>query len=221
MNKVTLTFGTLGYVEFSVSAVQNKYDHSNLLKIAMEESGPDSYTIYIFGADNLDSVFPVFKTTEISYFKFQHNDKVSPCIRVPNNGKISSFPIEGKVYGLEILNKRKQMLFEQHGGHNQKELVVWFGIDEGEDVCDGRVDSLSYPPPLVSAIPELSFVEDCEEEVFLSERATIALNNTSTERFQSLSFREPFMNKRSFSFCFQKGNQEVGNNNMVGNLYIS
>ena len=68
MDTITLTFGTEQFTYLSISSVQNNYEKKNLLPIALEENGPDSYKINIFGADNLDSVFPVFKTTKPSFF---------------------------------------------------------------------------------------------------------------------------------------------------------
>ena len=210
METITLTFGTTGHVNFSVSSVQNNYDKKNLLPIVIEEDGPSSYTVNIFGADNLDSVFPVFTTTETSFFKFEHGDKFSPCIQVKSGKQISSFLtcsyVNSTVYGLEILNNRKQTLFEKCGGHSQKNLNVWFGVDEGEDDCgiffrsrtetDGisntETDGISNSPP----------------------RATIALNNSSKEMYQHSYFQEPkIMNKRTFHFCFR-------NEKMMDNMYL-
>lgn len=208
METITLTFGTNGHVNFSVSSVQNNYDAINLLPIVMEENGPFSYMINIFGAENLDSVFPVFKATETSYFKFEHNTKMSSYIRVKPGGQISSFPIKDNIYGLEILNERKQQLFEKCGGHNQKNLNVWFGIDEGEDECGiyftARRSRTEIDGPSRTQIDGPS------------QKATIALNNTSTEKYQSSYFQEPQnMNRRTFNFCFKPTLK------MMDNLYLN
>jgi hypothetical protein len=208
MEAIRLTFGTKGHVNFSVSSVQNNYDSSNLLPIAMEENGPNSYNINIFGAENLESVFPVFKVTETSFFKFEHNAKISSCIRVKPPGQISSFPIEDTVYGLEILNKQKQNLFEKCGGHNQKNLTVWFGVDEGEDVCGIYCTPRKYRTQ----------TDGCSDQVdgYMPKAATVALNNTSTEKYKSAYFQEPrTMNKRTFNFCFQQPKK------MMDNLYLN
>jgi hypothetical protein len=195
METITLTFGTKGHVNFSVSSVQNNYDQKNLLPIVMEENGPSSYMINIFGAENLESVFPVFKATETSYFKFEHNAKISPCIRIRPGGQISSFPLQhNNVYGLEILNEKKQEKFEKCGGHNQKNLNIWFGVDEGEDECG------IYRRTETDGISQTDGPR----------KATIALNNTSTEKYQPWD-----MNKRTFNFCFNPALK------MMDNLYLN
>lgn len=199
MDTIRLTFGTKGHVNFSVSSIQNNYDKKNLLPIVIEEDGSSSYTVNIFGADNLASVFPVFKTIETSYFKFEHNSKLSSCILVPVDGQISSFIYNSKVYGLEILNEKKQKLFESYGGHRQKDLNVWFGIDEGKDECGIYGCTTETDGPCT-----------------YSPKATIALNNTSTEKYQIIRFEEPnVMNKRTFHFCFRKSEL------MMDNLYLN
>ena len=205
METITLTFGTDSRVNFSVSSTQNNYDQKNLLPIVMEENGPSSYKINIFGADNLESVFPVFKPTETSFFKFVHGTRSSQCIKVPSYGTISSFPFESKIYGLEVLNKPKQDLFEKYGGHDQKNLTVWFAVDEGEDVCGiyftaGRTET-----------------DGCRSGIEtdgLTTLATIALNNSSKDVYEPAYFKEPkIMFKRTFNFCFKKSK-------MMGNLYL-
>ena len=218
METITLTFGTKGHVKFSVSSNQNNY--KTLLPIVIEENGPQSYNVNIFGADEHESVFPFFKATETSFFKFEHNDNRSPCIKVEEGGHISSFPIKDKVYGLEILNERKQKLFEKHGGHHQKNLIVWFGIDEGEDDCGiyfttRRTDGLD--------IRSRTETDGCRVETdgyssprIVAQMATVALNNTSTERYTKAYFQEPqIMNKRTFNFVFQKSEK------MMDNLYLN
>jgi hypothetical protein len=225
MESITLTFGTKGRVEFSVSSKQNNY--KTLLPIVIEENGPQSYNVNIFGAEEHESVFPFFKATETSFFKFEHNDTRSSCFKIENGGRISSFLIEDKVYGLEILNERKQKLFEKHGGHNQKNLIVWFGVDEGEDdcgiyfttrrsdsldnQCTGRHGSQSHdirPRTETDGISRVETDGPC--------RATVALNNTSTERYTEAYFQEPLiMNKRTFNFVFQKSKK------MMDNLYLN
>lgn len=208
METITLTFGTEGHVNFSVSSVQNNYDQKNLLPIVMEENGPSSYMINIFGAENLESVFPVFKAIETSYFKFEHNTKISPCIRIRPSGQISSFPIKDNVYGLEILNEKKQEKFEKCGGHNQKNLSIWFGVDEdeGEDDC-GIYFTTRRSRTETDSISRV--------ETDGPRKATIALNNTSTEKYQSSYFQEPNMNKRIFNFCFKPALK------MMENLYLN
>jgi hypothetical protein len=208
METITLTFGTTGHVNFSVSSVQNNYEKKNLLPIVIEEDGPNSYTVNIFGADNLNSVFPVFTTTETSFFKFEHSGKMSPCIKVKSNGQISSFLTRSSsnstIYGLEILNNQKQTLFEKCGGHSQKNLNVWFGIDEGEDDCGIYFRNL-----------ETDGISRVETDGIGPPRATIALNNSSEERYKQVYFEEPrIMNKRTFHFCFRK------NEKMLGNMYL-
>lgn len=198
MDTITLTFGTSSFVNFSVSSTQNNYEQKNLLPIVMEENGPSSYKINIFGADNLGSVFPVFKPTETSFFRFTHGIKCSPCIKVSAYGTISSFPFESKIYGLEVLNKTKQELFEKYGGHDQKTLTVWFAVDAGEDECGiyftaGRTETDSSD---------------------LTTLATIALNNSSKDTYEQVHFKEPeIMHKRTFNFCFKKSK-------MMDNLYL-
>jgi hypothetical protein len=212
MESITLTFGTKGHVEFSVSSNQNNY--KTLLPIVIEENGPQSYNVNIFGAEEHESVFPFFKAIETSFFKFEHNDTRSPCIKIEDGGRISSFPIKDKVYGLEILNERKQKLFEKHGGHNQKNLIVWFGVDEGEDDCGiyfttRRSDGLD-----TRSRTETDGISRVETDG--PRRATVALNNTSTERYTEAYFQEPLiMNKRTFNFVFQKSKK------MMDNLYLN
>ena len=215
METITLTFGTEGHVNFSVSSVQNNYDQKNLLPIVMEENGPSSYMINIFGAENLESVFPVFKAIETSYFKFEHNKKISPCIRIRPGGQISSFPIKDKdnVYGLEILNEKKQEKFEKCGGHNQKNLSIWFGVDEGEDDCGIYFTTRSRTETDGISRVETDGISRVETDG--PRKATIALNNTSTEKYQSSSFQEPNMNKRTFNFCFKPALK------MMENLYLN
>lgn len=210
METITLTFGTNSHVNFSVSSTQNNYEKKNLLPIVMEEDGPFSYTINIFGADNLESVFPVFQTTETSFFKFEHGDKYSSCIKVSAYGQISSFPYKSQVYGLEILNEKKQNLFEKYGGHKQKNLNVWFGIDEGEDECG------IYFTTRRTETDGCTQIDGPTPINLKRSRATIALNNTSCDRYKSTFFTEPKnMNKRTFHFCFKKSN------NMMDNLYLN
>lgn len=141
MDTLKLTFGTVGSVDFSVSAKQNNYD--DLVKIVMEESGPKSYLIHLLDGQKYDSVFPVFKAVDQPcYFKFKHGNKTSNIIKVPKSGKISSFPIDDTVYGLEILNVGKQTAFESKGGHVLKNLVVSFGVmTVDEDVTGIRRNS--------------------------------------------------------------------------------
>jgi hypothetical protein len=229
METITLTFGTTGHVNFSVSSVQNNYEKKNFLPIVIEEDGPSSYMVNIFGADNLDSVFPVFTTTETSFFKFEHGGKFSPCIQVKSGKQISSFLTRSNsnstVYGLEILTDRKQTLFEKCGGHTQKNLNVWFGIDEGEDDCgiffrsrtetDGistelgkgatlpqRGKGTPHPKGWVATLPQRG------------KGAPIVLNNSSQERYKQAYFEEPkTMNERTFHFCFR-------NEKMMGNIYL-
>lgn len=257
METITLTFGTKGCVNFSVSKVQNNYEEHNLLPIVIEESGPETYAVNIFGADDLTSVFPVFKASETSYFKFEHNDKISPFIKVEKNGKISSFPINSTVYGLEILNKQKQNLFEKSGGHTLKNLVIWFGVDEGVDECGillknndqsdrnhnrdndyardndhgddddyarnrrdhgddddiDSLDSLSSRKCKKVISKEKPIVRN--STIRTKEKATVALNNTSNEKYISAPFKVPSqMNKRIFNFYFKTSNK------MMGNLYL-
>jgi hypothetical protein len=205
MDTIRLTFGTNTRVNFSVCSVQNNYNTK--LPIVIEEDGPLSYTVNIFGAEHLDSVFPVFMATKTSFFKFQHNNKLSPCIRLKKNGYISSFLNNNKIYGLEILNKRKQSLFEKYGGHNQKELIVWFGIDEGRDECG-----------IYRTTAQQTETDDCyqTETDSCGSKATIALNNTSAEGYKALYFQEPLlMHKRTFNFCFKKSEK------MMDNLYLN
>jgi hypothetical protein len=206
MENITLTFGTVGHTKLSVSSAQNKYTSDFLLPIVVEENGPQGYTVNIFGAENLESVFPVFTATETSFFKIKHDDKLSPIIRVQKDKHLSSFPNKEKVYGLEILNEEKQKMFENAGGHHQKNLTVWFGVDEGKDEC-GRTET-DRPQT------------ECDGGGFYNggcgpSHATIALNNTSTEKYKSSYFQEPkIMNKRTFNFCFRQ-------KNMMGNLYLN
>jgi len=212
METITLTFGTKGHVNFSVSSTQNNYEQKNLLRIVMEEDGPSSYLINIFGAENLESVFPVFKATETSFFKFEHNKRLSPCIRVGSGGQISSFIVQNTVYGLEILNESKQKIFERCGGHNQKNLNVWFGIDEGEDDC-GIYFTVRQGKTETDGCSRVE--TDCIQ-FDGPKRATIALNNTSTEKYTTANFQEPWtMNKRTFKFCFKKSEK------MMDNLYLN
>lgn len=207
MDTIRLNFGTKECVEFSVSSVQNSYNDENLLPIVVEEHLHDSYLVNIFGADNLKSVFPVFKVSSTSFFKFKLNNRKSPCLKV-HRGYISSFPFEGKVYGLEILNQDKQKEFESKGGHSNKILEVYFSPDEGEDVC-GIYRS--------SSRTETDGISRCRTETDGIEPplATVALNNTSTETYTKSYFREPTsMNKRTFYFVFNRKEK------MMGNLYL-
>jgi hypothetical protein len=216
MESITLTFGTKGHVEFSVSSNQNNY--KTLLPIVIEENGPQSYNVNIFGAEEHKSVFPFFKATETSFFKFEHNDTRSPRIKIEDGGRISSFPIKDKVYGLEILNERKQKLFEKQGGHNQKNLIVWFGVDEGENDCDiyftaRKSDDLDNQ--CTGRHGSASHDIRSRTETDGPRRATVALNNTSAERYTEAYFQEPLiMNKRTFNFVFQKSKK------MMDNLYL-
>jgi len=217
MNSVKLYFGTTGYVNLSVSSRQNNYTPAFSLPITMEEDGATTYIINVFGAEN--SVYPVFKTSETSYFKFEHNNKNSPCIKVQKNQCISSFISNDVVYGLEVLNKKRQNEFEKSGGHKCKDLAVWFAVDspvssnifssQSYDECDD-----SHKKPITTY--NFSF-GDFEEDVAAMEsvKATVALNNTSTDKYQTVSFVEPkVMNKRTFRFCFK--NKPT----MLGNLYL-
>jgi len=192
-NTLRLDFGTGGYVNFCVSRVQNNYTQNNLLPITIEKDGT---TINVFGAETLLSVFPVFKTEQTSYFKFEHNGKRSPCIQVSPNQSISSFMIQDVVYGLEILCKKKQDSFESSGGHSCKDLTVWLGVD--------KVVYNDYN----------TSTKDCACEIFGSQQAaTVALNNTSSDKYITGYFLEPSdMNKRTFHFRFK---------NMFGNLYLN
>lgn len=206
MNEQILTFGTEGHVNFGVSSLQNNYEQKHTLSVVVEEDKfCTHYNVKIYGADNLESVFPFFKVTETSFFRFEHGEndlglkrssncidlpfgqilglkRSSNCIRVQKDGYISSFPDKknNKIYGLEILNYNKQKLFEKNGGHNHKNLNVWFGPYEGEDVC-GKWSTF-----------ETDEVDGQTKPL---------LNNTSTERFISTYFQEPkVMNKRTFNF---------------------
>ncbi|ADO00517.1 hypothetical protein WIV_gp173 [Wiseana iridescent virus] len=236
MESITLTFGGMGHTKFSVSSTQNKYTSDFLLPIVIEENGPEGYTVNIFGAENLESVFPVFKATETSFFKFKHSDKFSQCLRVKSGGQISSFPIENNVYGLEILNEKKQKMFESAGGHHQKNLTVWFGVDEGEDECgiylfprrtqtdggfrgrtqtDGGFRGRTQTDDDIETDGGFTETDCMHLQSDGPKKATIALNNTSNEKFKSSYFKEPrTMNKRTFSFLFHQ-------KKMVGNLYLN
>ncbi|CCV02241.1 hypothetical protein IIV30_046R [Invertebrate iridescent virus 30] len=225
MESITLTFGTMGSTQLSVSSVQNNYDKKNLLPIVIEENGPQGYTVNIFEADHLNSVFPFFKATETSFFKFKHNDKMSSCLRVQNGGQISSFPIKDKIYGLEILNENKQKMFEQAGGHHQKNLIVWFGVYEGYDDCgiynwrtqtDGGFNLKSDGIQTDGGRRTETDGGRRTDETDGYSKATVALNNSSTEKFRSIYFKEPYkMNQRTFNFCFKKFDK------MMDNLYIN
>ncbi|CCV02068.1 hypothetical protein IIV25_050R [Invertebrate iridovirus 25] len=235
MENITLTFGTVGHTKFSMSSTQNKYTSDFLLPIVVEENGPQGYTVNIFGAENLESVFPVFTATETSFFKIKHDDKLSPVIRVQKGKQISSFPIEEKVYGLEILNEEKQKKFENAGGHSQKNLTVWFGVDEGKDECGiylyprGRTQTDGGSRTQTDGGRRYTECDggwnrpqtECDGGGFHNlqtdgpSHATIALNNTSTEKYKSSYFQEPkIMNKRTFNFCFHQ-------TKMMGNLYLN
>lgn len=242
MESLKLTFGTMGSTQLSISSVQNCYDTKYLLPIVIEENGPYEYIVNIFDANHLESVFPFFKVTETSFFKFQHNDKLSPCLKIHNGGQISSFPVDDKVYGLEILNENKQTKFEKAGGHQQKKLIVWFGVDEGYDECgiynmrktetDGYndlTDDLIATDGYSKLINRTDDSDDSDYDEIDGYKpiatdddykplklATIALNNTSMDKFQSKYFKEPKkMNKRTFIFCFKKFDK------MMNNLYIN
>lgn len=205
MEQITLTFGTEGHVNFSVSSTQNNYTSENLLPIVIEENGPQGYVVNIFGSENLNSVFPVFKTTETSFFKFEHQNKTSPCIKVSAGGQISSFPFQNKIYGLEILNKNKEKQFEEAGGHSHKTLIVWFGPNDGTCFTSRTAtDGGTRKPKIRTEIDGLPLPY-----------ATIALNNSSLETYRQEYFQEPrIMNKRTFSFRFQKSH-------MMDNLYLN
>jgi hypothetical protein len=209
MDTINLTFGTKGNVNFCISTIQNNYDRSNLLPIVVEENGPESYLVNIFDSDHCESVFPVFKTVSnpYSYFKFSHGDnergwKQSQVIRVAPNKCISSFPIGSTVYGLEILNENKEKRFEEHGGHHLKSFTVEFGVDEmnSYDGCRVETDSCC-----------LETDGYCQSKKI----ATVALNNSSTERYTTAYFDEPdFMGKRTFNFHFKN------NLKMMDTLYL-
>lgn len=174
---IKLYFDAIGYVTLSISSVQNDYREENLLPISIDK---DDMTLNVFGAETLHSVFPVFTTEEPTYFKFEHNGKISNCIKVGKNDSISSFIVEDVVYGLEILGKAKQDIFEINGGHSCKDLTVWLGVDVCEYIYGG---SEGYDE-----------VDSC---------ATVAVNDTSTDVYENVHFREPIMNKRIFNFCFK------------------
>jgi hypothetical protein len=215
MEVITLTFGTNGRVNFSVSSSQNKYEKKNLLPIVMEEDGPSSYLISVLGAQDLESVFPVFKTVQRSFFKFEHNGKKSPCIRVPSYSEISSFYHDSTVYGLEILNEKKQKMFESAGGHSEKNLNVWFGIEDDEvTILYSRRTETDGCGTFIR--PQTDVDEDCiATDSCCPPPATIALNNTSSERYRTANFQEPkTMNKRTFRFCFK-------NSKLLDNLYLN
>jgi hypothetical protein len=204
MQTIRLNFGTKECVEFSVSSVQNSYNDENLLPIVVEEHLHDSYLVNIFGADKLKSVFPVFKVSSTSFFKFKLNNRKSPCLKV-DSGYISSFPFEGKVYGLEILNQDKQKEFESKGGHSNKILEVYFSPDKGEDVCG----------IFSSSRTEIDGCSRTETDGIGPPLATVALNNSSTETYTKSHFREPkSMNKRTFYFVFKQTEK------MMDNLYL-
>jgi hypothetical protein len=306
MNSVKLYFGTTGYVNLSVSSRQNNYTPAFSLPITMEEDGATTYIINVFGAEN--SVYPVFKTSETSYFKFEHNNINSQCIKVQKNQCISSFISNDVVYGLEVLNKKRQNEFEKSGGHKCKDLAVWFAVDspvssnifssQSYDECDdthnfsfgdfeeerdsrdggrqaaiesprdsrdgGRQAAIESPrdsrdggrqaaieSPRDSrdggrqaAIESPRDSRDGGRQAAIespryrnsrnghaaekaprnsryghaameSVKATVALNNTSTDKYQTEHFVEPkVMNKRTFRFCFK--NKPT----MLGNLYL-
>jgi hypothetical protein len=206
MESIKLTFGTDEGFILSVSTVQNNYEKKNLLKIVMEEYDSDSYLINVFGAKDLKSVFPVFKVKDTSFFRFQLNGKTSGVLKTGSKGEISSFPVGDKVYGIEILNEDYQKLFESKGGHSNKILTVWYAPEEEDHglffkcrrtVTDGgeiEVDGLFST----------------------ATTATIALNNTSTEKFKRAYFKEPsFMHRRNFYFVFNKEEE------LMGNLYLN
>ena len=226
METITLSFGTKGCVEFSVSSIQNNYDRKNFLPIVMEEEGPSSYRIYINCDETIESVFPIFKVNKTSFFKFQHNNISSPCIKV-DKGHISSFISNNVVYGLEILNESKQKKFEASGGHKHKELKVWFGIeDEGQDECGPfrimrhtETDGCCSPQKDVETDGCCSPQKDVETDSIdfgkAKKKATIALNNSSSEVYKQSYFEEPeIMNERTFHFLFQTKPK------MMGNLYL-
>jgi hypothetical protein len=211
MDTITLTFGTEGCIKFSISSTQNNYEKKNLLPIVIEEDGPQSYLVNIFGADNLESVFPVFTATQLSFVKFEHNGKFSPCIKIKTNAQLSSFPIENIVYGLEILNEQKQKLFEDRGGHKHKNLNVWFGVHDKN--VSRTVSCVEFD---CMHLDNLTFdiADSSNQSSKHVDRATIALNNSSTERFKPSYFEEPkIMNQRTFNFCFK-------NKEMMDNLYL-
>ncbi|AHL67554.1 hypothetical protein DH26_gp061 [Chloriridovirus anopheles1] len=172
------------------------------MKLVMVENGPDSYLFNIFGANEIESVFPFFQTTETSCFRFNFGSKTSPYIKVDKGEYISSFQSQGNVYGLEILNADKQSAFEKAGGHKLKSFSVEFGAEEGFDDCGiyfrtktetdgcGRVET-----------------DSCG-------LSTVALNNTSTETYVSDNFDIPkVMKKKTFHFKFVK-------NETFKNLYL-
>jgi hypothetical protein len=194
METIKLTFGTASCVNFSMAKTQNKYD--NLYKIVMEENAYKSYSIHIMDGEDAESAFPVFKVDRTSFFKFRHGDKESPPLVVHAGRRISSFPLDGKVYGLEVLNERKQKSFESKGGHDHKTLTVWFGVAE-------------QPERVVEYDCMLQCDGPCAP-------ATVALNNTSTQKFVPSEYTVPkVMHKATFTFCFEKPQQ------MMDNLYLS
>jgi hypothetical protein len=121
METITLTFGTQNQVMLSVSSIPDNYEKQNLLPIVMEEDGFNSYAVNIFGADNLRSVFPIFKATETSCFKFGYNGRISTFIKVLKDAQISSFPNQNETCNLEIYN-------EKNGYSIKNTLIVWFGV---------------------------------------------------------------------------------------------
>lgn len=206
MDTLKLCFETDKGISISVSSVQNKYDKKNLLPIVMEEINYNSYLIHVFGADNLESVFPVIKVDHTAFLKLHLNNRSSPCLQVENSGELSSFPVGRKVYGLEILNETKQKLFESNGGHSNKVLTVEYSPDEGQDECGIYLNFERRGRTEFDGCSRIE-TDGC--------RATVALNNTSTETFNTKYFKEPqSMVKRHLYFVFEKKEK------MMGNLYL-
>lgn len=218
MDIITLTFGTKEYIEFGVSSVQN--DYSKTLKLVMSENGPDSYLFYIFGADGCESVFPFFRAGGTSVMRFEFGDKLSPYVRIAKNDCISSFKHKDKVYGLEILNENRQKRFEKAGGHRIKSFAVEFGVDDGIDDCGiyftarTETDGSRYRGYLETDSIQKRTETDSPAAAKWG-RATVALNNTSTDQYKTAYFDIPnIMNKRIFNFKF------IPNEKMMDNLYL-
>lgn len=179
MESIALTFGTQSRVTLSVSSVRDNYEKQYFLPIVIEEDGPYSYMVHIFGANNLESVFPIFKVTETSYLKFAHNGRLSSYIKVPKDTPISSFSNKNDIYNLEICNEKRQPLpiFEKCGYYKRNTLIVWFGLLRGED----------------------------DREIYTGTNYTLIDNKLvfghpdyNTDSY----FDSKIMNKRIFHFCF-------------------
>jgi hypothetical protein len=207
METLKLNFGTRGCFHFSVAATQNNYN--DLLKIVVEEDSKDSYLVHVMGADTLESVFPVFKAVDSACcFKFEHGQKESNYIRVLKGGQISSFTVDKVVYGIEILNEKKEKYFEENGGHNLKQLKVSFGafkeVEQTTSLSRDVTDDGCYS------------TDGCSTDGFTRKSATVALNNSSTDKYRSAEFNLPVMHKRTLKFCFES----KSDNTMKDNLYL-